>query len=352
MASLTPGLILKLLQAMNTDTRVTGDHRSPLLQLIGIVPALAGSDLFSNQGFYLNLSDSLNSTYVLLSHPDTDLILNNRLQLGQFLYVDRFHFNTPLPIVTNIRPLPTRHPFVGSPEPLVARISSTSRHFTIQPLSDSDDPLSLYLSTTQSPIPSNHHHHHQQQQNQQQKLNNARQPLANRENLPAPARFSSPATAKRSVSTGRFTKVSAERDPSPAGKGKRSSSPVPSKCVVPSLVSAKDENRRVSREAAIIVPSRYRQPSPTARKQPSPNPRRASISPGRRLSGGINASGRKKMVAGIPKISDALMGSAKTTRKNWDEQNVEGESKEKSVAAASKIRVDSQSIIKTQVKYK
>jgi hypothetical protein len=118
------------------------------------------------------------------------------------------------------------------------------------------------------------------------------------------------------------------------------------------LVSAKDENRRVSREAAIIVPSRYRQPSPTARKQPSPNPRRASISPGRRLSGGINASGRKKMVAGIPKISDALMGSAKTARKNWDEQNVEGESKEKSVAAASKIRVDSQSIIKTQVKYK
>jgi hypothetical protein len=74
---------------------------------------------------------------------------------------------------------------------------------------------------------------------------------------------------------------------------------------------------------------------------------------GRRLSGGINASGRKKMVAGIPKISDALMGSAKTARKNWDELNVEGESKEKSVvAAASKIRVDSQSIIKTQVKYK
>ncbi|GAU19059.1 hypothetical protein TSUD_193960 [Trifolium subterraneum] len=275
MASLTPGLILKLLQAMNTDTRVTGDHRSPLLQLIGIVPALAGSDLFSNQGFYLNLSDSLNSTYVLLSHPDTDLILNNRLQLGQFIYVDRFHFNSPLPIVTNIRPLPTRHPFVGTPEPLVARISSTS--------------------------------------------------------------------------------LSAERDPSPAGKGKRSSSPVPSKCVVPSLVSAKDENRRVSREAAIIVPSRYRQPSPTARKQPSPNPRRASISPGRRLSGGIkfsqavgDASGRKKMVAGIPKISDALMGSAKTARKNWDEQNVEGETKEKSVAA-SKIRVDSQSNIKTQV---
>ncbi|WVZ10368.1 hypothetical protein V8G54_014898 [Vigna mungo] len=79
MASLTPGILLKMLQAMNTNTRVTGDHRSPLLQVIGIVPALAGSDLWFNQGFYLNLSDSLNSTYVFLSHPDTDLILDGTI---------------------------------------------------------------------------------------------------------------------------------------------------------------------------------------------------------------------------------------------------------------------------------
>ncbi|KAL5064989.1 hypothetical protein RYX36_026726 [Vicia faba] len=343
MASLTPGLVLKLLQAMNTDTRVTGDHRSPLLQLIGIVPALAGSDLFSNDGFYLNLSDSLNSTYVLLSHPDTELILSNRLQLGQFLYVDRFHFNTPLPTVSNIRPLTTRHPFVGSPEPLIARISQSSRHFSVQPLSDSDDPLSQYLSTNNtslSPIPINQPHHHQKQPQ-------PRKPLAQRDNLPPPQRFSSPATAKRSQSAGKFNKPSAERDPSPAGKAKRSSSPVPSKCLVPSLVSAREENRRVSREAAIIVPSRYRQPSPTARKQPSPNPRRASISPGRRLSGGIkfspaiDSSGKKKIVTGISKISDALAGK---TRKNWDEQNIEGgESNEK-----EKTRVDSNSIARTQ----
>ncbi|CAA0837779.1 Plant protein of unknown function (DUF936 [Striga hermonthica] len=32
MASLTPGILLKLLQSMNTPTKVTGDHRSPLLQ--------------------------------------------------------------------------------------------------------------------------------------------------------------------------------------------------------------------------------------------------------------------------------------------------------------------------------
>ncbi|XP_061362175.1 uncharacterized protein LOC133305929 [Gastrolobium bilobum] len=362
MASLTPGILLKMLQAMNSNTRVTGDHRSPLLQVIGIVPALAGSDLWSNQGFYLNLSDSLNSTYVLLSHPDTDLILSNRLQLGQFIHVDRFHFDSPLPSVSNIRPLPGRHNnFLGSPEPLVARMSPSNRHFIIQPLSDSDsdDPLPLHLSNN------NNNNNNNNNSNNQPEVVRSRQPLAPRDNLPQPQRFSSPATAKRSQSAGRNKNAAAaaappaERDPSPAaGKGKRSASPVPSKCVVPSLVSARDENRRVSKEPAIIVPSRYRQPSPGGRKQPSPNPRRASLSPGRRLSGGLKISpamldsaGKKKMVAGISKVSDALLvGSAKTVRKNWDEQqtapsSLEVEHKEVSVP---KNKVNPQAILRTQ----
>nr|XP_019708105.1 uncharacterized protein LOC105049832 isoform X3 [Elaeis guineensis] len=53
MASLVPGVLLKLLQHMNTDVKVAGEHRSSLLQVVSIVPALAGSDLFSNRGFYL-----------------------------------------------------------------------------------------------------------------------------------------------------------------------------------------------------------------------------------------------------------------------------------------------------------
>ncbi|XP_057415310.1 uncharacterized protein LOC130710165 [Lotus japonicus] len=368
MASLTPGILLKLLQAMNSDTRVTGDHRSPLLQVIGIVPALAGSDLWSNQGFYLNLSDSLNSTYVLLSHPDTDLILSNRLQLGQFIHVDRFHLHSPLPTVSSIRPLPGRHPFQGTPEPLVARINNSTRHFLIQPLSDSSsDPLSLYLSNNsssnnQTPLEA------PPQQKAAAAAVTSRQPLAPRENNQAPPqRFSSPATAKRSHSAGKFNNsnsktgsVTAERDPSPAGKGKRSASPVPSKCVVPSLQSAREENRKVSREAAIVVPSRYRQPSPTTgRKQPSPSPRRASISPGRRLSGVlklspavVDSAGKKKMSSGgVSRASDAVAGSAKNSRKNWDEHSggVEAEHKEKSGGGASKHRVDSQAILRTQV---
>ncbi|XP_027333031.1 uncharacterized protein LOC113847901 [Abrus precatorius] len=360
MASLTPGILLKMLQAMNSNTRVTGDHRSPLLQVIGIVPALAGSDLWSNQGFYLNLSDSLNCTYVLLSHPDTDMILSNRLQIGQFVYVDRFHFDSPLPSVSSIRPLAGRHPFLGTPEPLVARISPSTRHFLIQPLSDSDtnDPLSLYLSNNNQPIPIGRLAHDDKEKEKEKVT--PRQPLASRDNLP-PQRFSSPATAKRSQSAARNKSVATapERDPSPAGKGKRSASPVPSKCVVPSLVSAREENRKAAREPAIIVPSRYRQPSPTGRKQPSPNPRRASLSPGRRLSGGLKVSpvvldsaGKKKMatmVAGISKVSDALVGSAKSARKNWDEQPPltpgEAEPKEK---GASKNKVDPQAILRTQ----
>lgn len=157
----------------------------------------------------------------------------------------------------------------------------------------------------------------------------------------------------------------AERDPSPAaGKLKRSASPVPSKCVVPSLVSANEENRRTSREAAIVVPSRYRQPSPTAgRKQASPSTRRLSISPGRRLSGGIrvlsaglDSASKKKIVniaAGISKVSEALVGSGKGSRKNWDEfpAPVElvvssGEGKDK---GSAKNKPDFQAILRTQV---
>lgn len=147
----------------------------------------------------------------------------------------------------------------------------------------------------------------------------------------------------------------AERDPSPAGKGRRSASPVPSKCVVPSLVSAKEENRKVAREPAIIVPSRYRQPSPVGRKQASPNPRRASISPGRRLSAGLRLSpavgdSKKKMatiVAGISKVSEALVAAGKGGRKSWDESPAP-DSVEPKGKSSGKSKPDLQAILRTQ----
>lgn len=366
MATLTPGILLKLLQSMNTGARVTGDHRTPLLQVIGIVPALSTSDsLWPHNGFFVQLSDSLNSTYVSLSEKDTDLILTNRLQLGQFVHVDRFCFDSPpVPRAVNIRSIAGRHGFIGSPEPLIARISGGG--FLIQPVSDSD-PIAAYLSKNGrteagsgsglGSAPG--------LKDGKEKLR-VREVLAPKENVEmkedlnknasAPKRFSSPASVKqRSVSSGKKNLV-AERDPSPAGKVKRSASPVPSKSVVPSLVAAKEENRRTSKEPAIIVPSRYRQPSPTSgRRQASPLvARRMSLSPGRRLSGGLkDSSGKKKMAAiaaGISKISEAIGGSGKSSRKSWDEGPANsGDSLEQTERVLSKKKPDIQAILRTQV---
>ncbi|RZR81626.1 hypothetical protein BHM03_00007894 [Ensete ventricosum] len=123
MASLVPGVLIKLLQHMNTDVKVAGEHRSSLLQVVSIVPALAGSDLFTNQGFYLKVSDSSHATYVSLSDEHNDLILSDKLQLGQFIHVDRLETGSPVPILKGVRPLPGRHPCVGNPEDLVATSS-------------------------------------------------------------------------------------------------------------------------------------------------------------------------------------------------------------------------------------
>lgn len=120
MASLTPGVLLKLLQHMNTDVKVGGEYRSVLLQVISIVPALAGSELWPNQGFYLKVSDSSHATYVSLSEEHHDLILSDKLQLGQFIHVDKLEAASPVPILRGVRPVPGRHRCVGTPEDLIA----------------------------------------------------------------------------------------------------------------------------------------------------------------------------------------------------------------------------------------
>ncbi|XP_031093455.1 uncharacterized protein LOC115998116 [Ipomoea triloba] len=365
MATLTPGILLKLLQSMNTNVRVTGDHRSPLLQVVGIVPALSTSDsLWAHHGFYVQLSDSLNSTYVSLSDRDTDLILTNRLQLGQFVHVDRFVFDSPpVPRAVNVRPIAGRHSFIGSPEALIARVSAKNGGFVIQPVSDSD-PIAAYLSRN------GRSENEPKGNGKTEDKIGARKVFAAKENVdldevstkissekaPVPPRFSSPGSVKqRSISAGKKNVAVVERDPSPAGKVKRSASPAPSKCVVPSLVAAKEENRRNSREPAIIVPSRYRQPSPTSgRRQASPVvSRRMSLSPGRRLSGALkDSSGKKKITAiaaGISKVSEAIVGSSKSSRKSWDEgPAVSGGSSEHKEKVPTKNKPDLQAILRTQ----
>ncbi|KAF0918578.1 hypothetical protein E2562_025170 [Oryza meyeriana var. granulata] len=188
------------------------------------------------------------------------------------------------------------------------------------------------------------------------------------EAMPPPAgsaakrRFSSPAPSR-------------QRDPSPSVKGasrpsspslkgasqasspavrvtSRATSPAQSKCTVPSLVAAKEENRRTAREPAIVVPSRYRQPSPVGGRRGAASPatggRRASLSPSsRRLSG--EGSSKKKvgvLVAGISKMTDLTNGSAiKPGRKSWDNTST-------AVVAGSvmksKVKVDKDTVLRTQ----
>ncbi|WJX51623.1 hypothetical protein P8452_37802 [Trifolium repens] len=120
MANLVPGVLLKLMQHMNTDIKIGGEHRSSLLQVVSIVPALAGGDLFTNQGFYVKVSDSSHATYVSLPDEHDDLILSDKIQLGQFVFVDRLEAASPVPIIRGVRPVPGRHACVGTPEDIVA----------------------------------------------------------------------------------------------------------------------------------------------------------------------------------------------------------------------------------------
>ncbi|CAK9144644.1 unnamed protein product [Ilex paraguariensis] len=133
MASLTPGVLLKLLQSINSSIKVRGEYRSVLLQVISIVPALNGSELWPNHGFFVKVSDSSHSTYVSLSKADNELILNNKLQLGQFFYVDRMEAGTPVPILVGVRPVPGRHSFVGNPKDLMQMLEPSEGPDQVDP---------------------------------------------------------------------------------------------------------------------------------------------------------------------------------------------------------------------------
>ncbi|MCO5551959.1 hypothetical protein L7F22_005466 [Adiantum nelumboides] len=141
MATLNPGILMKLIQHMNSDVKVAGEHRSVMLQVIGIVPALAGGDeLWPNKGFYIKLSDSLHATYVSLCEQDDDLILSDKLQLGQFVYVEKLESvpgsksnKAALPRVVGVRPLQGRHPCIGNPEDLVAQLVPDLNAASAQP---------------------------------------------------------------------------------------------------------------------------------------------------------------------------------------------------------------------------
>ncbi|KAK4376860.1 hypothetical protein RND71_003156 [Anisodus tanguticus] len=120
MAALAPGILLKLLNGMKSGVKPTSEHRSSLLQVTDIVPAdLDEKNLWPKHGFFIKVSDSSHSIYVSLPYEQDDLVLSNKMQLGQFIYVDKLEPGSPVPVVKGAKPLPGRHPLVGTPEPLM-----------------------------------------------------------------------------------------------------------------------------------------------------------------------------------------------------------------------------------------
>ncbi|VFQ75877.1 unnamed protein product [Cuscuta campestris] len=128
MASLTPGVLLKLLQNVeNKDAKVVSEHRSALLQVIGIVPSLE-DDPWKSRGFYLRVSDSQHSAYVSVADEDAELILGDKIQLGQFIHVARLEKGSPVPVLRGVKPVPAkRRPCIGEPKDLISSDVLTPR---------------------------------------------------------------------------------------------------------------------------------------------------------------------------------------------------------------------------------
>jgi hypothetical protein len=114
-------VLLKLLDGMKTGApKPVGEHRTAVLQVTDIVPAdMDDKNLFPKHGqFYVKVSDSSHSIYATLPPAQADLVLSNKLHLGQFVHVDRLDPGSPVPVIVGAKPLPGRHPLVvGTPEP-------------------------------------------------------------------------------------------------------------------------------------------------------------------------------------------------------------------------------------------
>ncbi|XP_042418751.1 uncharacterized protein LOC122007056 [Zingiber officinale] len=115
MASLSPGVLLRLLQDIDAPSSGTSPrrplHEPPsVLQITGIVPALSGPDLRPDRGFYVKVSDASHSTFVSLSPDLNDLILADRLQIGQLINTRRLEPASPVPVLRDFRLLSGRHP--------------------------------------------------------------------------------------------------------------------------------------------------------------------------------------------------------------------------------------------------
>ncbi|XP_010466115.1 PREDICTED: uncharacterized protein LOC104746357 [Camelina sativa] len=122
MAELRSGVLFKLLEEMGVGkVRRDVDHRPVLLQIRSIIPVLAAGGLWPNKGFFLRISDSTHSMYVSLPREENDLVLYDKLQIGQLIFVEKLEFAYPVPMIKGIRPTPGRRVCIGDPIDLIPK---------------------------------------------------------------------------------------------------------------------------------------------------------------------------------------------------------------------------------------
>ncbi|KAG4153053.1 hypothetical protein ERO13_D04G160200v2 [Gossypium hirsutum] len=145
MENLQSGVILNLLSDMGVQEKTViddndADCKEPaaLLQIVSIIPVLSESDdLWPKQGFFIKVSDSTHELFVSLPQEQDEMILNNELQIGQFIYVEQLESAYPVPLLKGLRLIPGRQPFDRDPKHLVGNnimeaFSQTSSPLLIQ----------------------------------------------------------------------------------------------------------------------------------------------------------------------------------------------------------------------------
>lgn len=121
MPSLSSGVLERLVEEMGSDQKASnGDRKPGLLQIRSIMPVLAEGDLWPSKGFYLKVSDATHAMYASLPPEQDDMVLCNKLQLGQLIYVEKLEAAQPVPVLKGINPVPGRLSCVGNPEDLFA----------------------------------------------------------------------------------------------------------------------------------------------------------------------------------------------------------------------------------------
>ncbi|KAJ4824986.1 hypothetical protein Tsubulata_014360 [Turnera subulata] len=121
MAELQSGVLVKFLQEMDLDGNTPRETKPVLLQIRSIIPVMRNPErLLQNQGFFLKVSDLSHALYVSLPHEEDEMVLSDKLHLGQFIYASTLEAAYPVPLLKGISPLPGRHPCYGNPKDLIS----------------------------------------------------------------------------------------------------------------------------------------------------------------------------------------------------------------------------------------